>query len=79
MNDDLQKIRLRRNDLLLLRFWPQWSKLVSALVEFYHASVFVCFTADLTNLFVLLTQPPVLILCYRRCIMLMHATVHVAN
>ena len=49
-------------------------------IEFYHGSVFVCFTADLTNQFMLLTQPPGLILCYHTCIMLMHAaTVNLAN
>ena len=40
LHDNLQKIRLHRNDLLLPRFWPDHrSKLVSALVK--SASLFL--------------------------------------
>ena len=45
LHDNLQKIRLHRNDLLLPRFWPDHRSKLQACKctckEFYHASLFL--------------------------------------
>ena len=76
LHDDLRKIRLHRNDLLLLRFWPDHGRKFTC-KEFHYASQFLCASRQAELIY--LCQSPALILCYRTCIIVMHAAVHVAN
>ena len=66
LHDNLQKIRLHRNDLLLPRFWPDHrSKLVSALIKSFIMHLCFCMLHGRLNpnLFMLSTQSPAIQFC----------------